>query len=133
MKSRLTTDTYNFYEGALGNRYYVDVEVPTPLGATAYFFALIDTGADDLVIPTAYLADFFPGGVAPPGPTVGTAAGAVSMPIYTKHNFLVDGVSVIADVVFASALGHAPALCGRIPLLQCSSKIGLRAQEWLRQ
>jgi len=132
MKPRTTKSNYQLYEPTVGNAYHIDVEVPTPFGSTAYFFALVDTGADDLVLPDAYLPDFFPKGTPPPVATVTTAGGPCSMPIYRTHTFRVDGVTVKSDVVFSPALGAASALCGRVPLIRCSPKFGLRLSELLR-
>jgi hypothetical protein len=132
MTLRKTTDLYNFFNKTAGNVFHIPVSVPTPHGPTRHFFALVDTGADDLVIPDAFITDFYPSGAAAaPSSAVLTASGSTSLPIFRSHTFTVDGVSVTSDVVFAP-IGHSAALCGRVPLMACSGKFGLRKLELLR-
>lgn len=133
MKRRVTQKTYTFYDKTVGNCYHVDVELPTPRGNTAYFFALVDTGADDLVISDAYLTDFFPVGTKAPTAKIKTAGGTIPMPIAYGHKFKVDGIQVTADIVFARSLSQASALCGRVPLMGCSKHFGLDSKKLLRR
>ena len=132
MKSRSTPDTYAWYSPTTGNHYNIAITLPTPLGITAYFYAMINTGADDFVISDAYLSDFFPGGIPTTTVPITTAGGIFHMPIVKGHSFSVDGVTVTADIVFSASLTKSAALCGRVPLMGCSTKFGLRSTELLR-
>jgi hypothetical protein len=128
----ITLITYNFAEPTKGNRFYVPVTIVPPTSAALNFLALVDSGADDLVLPSAVLHLFASLSGSMTKTKVHTAHGSVTLTQLSGQSFQVDGVTVTADILFSGSLTLGAALCGRVPLLRCSPEIGLRKHEWLR-
>jgi predicted aspartyl protease len=125
------SEDYLFHDAARSDhRFYVCVELPTPSAGTISFAALVDTGADTLVLPLA-LATAVGWTTATMTPAkLSTAGGSVTAQQVTGYSFEIDGVQVNEDLLFASTLAHG-ALCGRRVLLQ-RFNIGFRPAQWLR-
>jgi hypothetical protein len=132
MNRKITPVDYYFQEPTSGNRFYVSVEIKPPGGTTLNFYALVDTGADDLILPAAIQGRFTTGGAVVASSVIHTGHGSPRMPVLSAYTFLVDGVSVTADVVFSGNLSLSAAICGRIPLLRATNDAGFSASEWLR-
>ncbi len=133
MTPRTTTVDYQFYEPHGGHRFYVAVSITPPGSSAVTFYALVDTGADDLILPHALLPRFMGAGLVISPSTIHTGFGSPSLQVLRGYTFLVDGQSVTADVVFSPSLSTASAVCGRVPLLRLTKDAGFRTAEWLRR